>query len=124
MKWGTVAVGLLVLGGCVSDRELVSDSLASRHYEAGRLAKTCCQAGTGVWAEPTIVDGKAIAGRVIACAPLQTAPVTCLAWKIDVNAFLDEIELASDAQKLGKLPKVARKRLKATKAQAEKEGEK
>lgn len=116
MKWAAaVVVMLLPLGGCsTSDRELVSDSLAARHYESGRLAKTCCQAGTGIWSDAE--------NRVIPCATLSVEPPNCPAWKRDVNAFLDEVGLSNEAQKLGKLPKIARKRLKETKRQAEKEG--
>lgn len=110
-------LGFAVLGAvsCATDRELVSNSLASRHYEASRCARLCCEPGTGVYDEAK--------GVRVPCAPLLAgAPEACPAWKRDLNTFLDEVEFSREAAELGRLPKNARKRLKATQAQAEREG--
>ncbi len=110
-----LAIGLLVVScACTSDRELVSGALATRHYEAGRCALDCCQPKTGVW--------DAAAGKQVDCVPRPDAPATCAAWKKSLNALVDEVDLANDAQTYGKLPKNARTRLKALDAEAQREG--
>lgn len=119
----TVALAFFAAVGCTTDRERVSDGLAARHYEAGVCARLCCVEGTGVYVEAAPgADGKIVPGHVIPCAPLIPSPAECPKFRRDVNAFLDEVELANDASKLGKLPKNARRRLKETQAAAEREG--
>lgn len=111
--WATAALFLSL--SCTSDRELVSNALASRHYEAGRCAVLCCEPGTGRFDDAT--------QKPILCVPLLAgAPPECGQFKRDLNAFLDEVGISNDTIKIGKLPKNARRRLKATQAAAELEG--
>lgn len=99
---GVGLIGLLVLCiKCTSDQELVSSSLASRHYHAGRFLLTCCseQRASEDGGTPTCV--KVIESN------------TCAAYGHAVDAQVDEVGLANDAHKFGKLPKEARSNLKA-----------
>ena len=87
---------------CTSDRELVSDSLASRHWHMGRWVALCC-------AKP----GTAADGGAICLAPKTPAPAGCPEFGAAVDRQLDLTKLANETQVLGRLPADARAKVKA-----------
>ncbi len=90
---GLVLIVISVFTSCVSDKELVTDTLAARHYHDLRYQREC----------------------VGSAAP----PATCPAFRAAVNETLAEVTVCNETQKIGKLPPMARKRLKALRKKLE-----
>jgi hypothetical protein len=93
---GLILIAICGLASCVSDRELVSEALAARHYHDDRYRRECVDA-----------------------TPAAQPPVTCEAFRVLVNDALREVTVCNDTQKIGKLPPTARRRLKALKKKME-----
>jgi len=90
--------------GCVSDRKFVANATADRHWQDGLYRMECC------------VDGQPGS----ACVLKATAPANCPARRLALNEAKKLDTIANEAQQIGKLPKSAKKRLKAAMAKMEK----
>lgn len=113
MRWASAVLAALVLlpglSGCASDRELVTDGLAARHYNAGRAAQLC-ECSTTLPAT---------------CAPKaqEATAAGCLDYARAIDALLREVNLQDSTIVIGRLPKEARARLKALEKRVAKAGE-
>ena len=90
--------------GCVSDRQFVANATAARHWHDGLYRTECCADR-----QPGAV-----------CVLKATAPTNCRARQLAVNEAKKLDVLANETQQIGKLPKSAKKRLKAAIAKMEK----
>lgn len=76
----------LLLTGCVSDRELVARATASYTYTEAHYEQRCVQV---------------------------VGPAACAGEQVSLKKAKQEVKLCNDVQKIGKLPKEAKRNLKA-----------
>jgi hypothetical protein len=104
-----VLAAVLAVGtGCPGiERRFVADALAARHYHAAQYRHVCVTPEIPDPAVPDVVTGP--------------ADVCSTARGLTLNEALFQTNLANDTQKIGKLPPIAKQRLKVLKKQMEKD---
>jgi hypothetical protein len=76
---------MLLALACASDQRLVQDAAAAQIYFAHDYMRQCVK-----------VKG----------------PEDCKQWQVEINELKDEVQICNETQKIGKLPKRARGRLR------------